>query len=48
MLCIVVFNKGLFFEIVVEMFVEVGYVGRCDLKIFYVIDVENDVEFFFF
>lgn len=47
MLRIAVPNKGSLSETAVEMLQEAGYVGRRDPKTLHVIDVENDVEFFY-
>lgn len=47
MLWVVVFNKGVLSELVIEIFVEVGYCCCIDFKDLIVIDLVNNVEFFF-
>ncbi|MDR6868530.1 ATP phosphoribosyltransferase [Microbacterium resistens] len=47
MLRIAVPNKGSLSETAVEMLQEAGYAGRRDPKTLHVVDVENDVEFFY-
>lgn len=47
MLRIAVPNKGSLSETAAEMLAEAGYAGRRDSKTLHLIDVDNDVEFFF-